>query len=152
MKEKLLMDNVYQLGDHRIQVRMENGVIRIKNDIHLWQLFDRDVKQRTHCLIDRIKADYRFNFGKPLQIHAKSIAIEIWGHLYYEYLLLRICRLLHIDPSTKKVKRLLRPSTIIDCGEKGKDSNRFIWDISIPFYRLISSLLPKNISAKDLKR
>lgn len=152
MAGKLLMDKTYQFRELYITITIEEGIVRIKNDVALWLFVSKDIKERTDWLIDCMLIDYATEIGKPLKIHSRSIAIEIWGHLYYEYFILLICHYLAINPSIKRIKRLLRSSEIIDCGEKCKDSNRFLWDFLTPFYKIIYFLLPKNIMGKNLKR
>lgn len=146
------MDKTYQFQEQCIKVSIEEGVVRIKNDLHLWFFFNERLQERTVWLIDCIMMDYVTEMGKSLSIHPRSIAIEIWGHFYYEYFILLICHYLDVDTSTRRIKKLLRPSEIIDCGEKDKDSNRFLWDLLTPLYKIIYFLLPKKIMTRNLKR
>lgn len=128
-----------------------SGIIHIINNIDLWRFFDADVVIRTQWLINAIQQDYLALFGKPLEIRNRSFAVEIWGHLYAEYYLLKISRFFgKIAP--KKLQYLIQRSASIDCGEKNIDNNRFLWDFLALGYIFFVYILPRNISSEGLKK
>lgn len=135
-----------------IVLSYEPEMVRITNNIDLWHFFDEDIRLRTDLLVDTIQQDYIDIFGKPLKIARKSLAIEIWGHLYFEYYLLYLSRFLRIGLKSKMFQRLIARSSVIDCGEKNKDRNRLLWDCLVLFYGLLQHLLPKNIGSTGLKK
>ena len=79
----------------------------------------------ARSLSDRILAAYRAEYGNELKISRESLAIEIYMH----YVVRHISRKLekHFRKNRLIQLALQRPE-IIDCGEKTKDNNRFIWD------------------------
>lgn len=134
-----------------IQVVFEEGIIRITNDLQLWIFYDQHIIERTVWLVNIIKQDYNEFFGKPLAISNRSLGLEIWGHLYYEVFILRFSKLFRLNIHSQRMKNLLKPAQIIDCGERDKDSNRRLWNLLAPLFSFISKLLPLNISKIGLK-
>ncbi|MEH6308228.1 hypothetical protein RYH73_21405 [Olivibacter sp. CPCC 100613] len=147
-----MVDRVLRYHSFTVRVGYEPGIIRISNDIDLWHFFDHDITQKTAWLINAIQQDHESLYGAPLKIRSNSLAVEIWGHLYFEYYLLRFARFLGIHHQSQKLQCLLGRTAIIDCGEKNKDSNRFLWDCFALFSSILPYILPKNISLKDLKK
>ncbi|WP_134090546.1 hypothetical protein [Olivibacter sp. XZL3] len=135
-----------------IEISYEPDMVHITNNIDLWRFFEEDIRLRTDLLIDTIQQDYVDIFGKPLKIARKSLAVEIWGHLYFEYYLLRLLRFLRIGLKSKIFQGLIARSAFIDCGEKDKDRNRLLWDCLALFYGVLQHLLPKNIGSTGLKK
>lgn len=134
-----------------IQVVFEEGIIRITNDLQLWIFYDQHIIERTAWLVNIIKQDYSEFFGKPLIISNRSLGLEIWGHLYYEVFILRFSKFFRLNVYSRRMKNMLKPVQIIDCGEREKDSNRRLWDFLAPLSSFISKLLPLNISKIGLK-
>ncbi|MFC6101683.1 hypothetical protein [Olivibacter domesticus] len=147
----LITYKTYTFHTIPIQVVFEEGIIRITNDLQLWIFYDQHIIERTVWLVNRIKQDYNEFFGKPLAISNRSLGLEIWGHLYYEVFILRFSKLFRLDIRSRRMKNLLKPAQIIDCGESDKDSNRRLWNLLAPLFSFIGKLLPLNISKIGLK-
>ncbi|QNL48354.1 hypothetical protein H8S90_16325 [Olivibacter sp. SDN3] len=143
------MDKTYYHHELHINVTFEKQIIRIKNDIYFWQFLNQNIEKRTRWLVQMIKTDYLDIFGTPLIIADQSFVLEIWGHVYIEYYMLKISHLLKLY-NNKVLKRVSKSSQIIDCGEKEKDTNRRLWDILAPLEKIIAMLLPKYIAKSGL--
>ena len=88
-------------------------------------------------LAARIREEYRGRFGKDLEISEKSLATEIRLHVQADNVLWRISRLPFGTGWKKLVDRVKIHTEMIDCGERGLDSNRRIFDVlsHIPLFR-----------------
>lgn len=135
-----------------INVKLEPSIIHIINDEELGKLLNDGVEATTDALVSLIKEAYSRLFGKALDISNASLAVEIWGHVYFEYL----AKVTEEKTDWKLIKQLADKITsnceVIDCGESQADSNRFFWDMMAPFKKTIVSLLPKQIDATKLDR
>lgn len=147
----LTLEKIYAFQSSFIQVIFEEGIIRITNNLQLWIFYDQHIVERTVWLVNMIKQDYSEFSGRPLAISNRSLGLEIWGHLYYEVLILSICKFLRLNGNSPCVKTLLKSAQIIDCGEQYKDSNRRLWDFLAPLHNTIGRFLPLYISMKKLK-
>lgn len=145
------MKKNYTLNEHRLQVRFGDGAVHIRNDKALWDFVDEHPRESVALLVRYIKQEYLAHAGKELQVSDNSLLLEIWGHLYYEYYVLKLRRFLNFRCFDRLALKLVKPSKSIDCGEKGKDSNRWLWDMFARYTPLFFKLLPKDISSKGLK-
>lgn len=103
----------------------------------------KDIEQRSSLLVDTIKSDYLAYKGKDLTISKDSLIIEIWGHIYAGYLARRIKKLLRFKLTNQVADFVLKRSDCIDCGERGIDSNRFLWDFLSNFKSMLLFFIPK---------
>lgn len=122
------MEKRYDLYGFPVTVAFGAGLVRIHNDRFLKQAVDSDPVQSVAKLVQWVKADHAAYTGQDLAIGDDSVAVEIWGHLYFEYFLLKYRRLLRIILFFGLYGRLCRSCVVIDCGERGKDPNRRFWD------------------------
>ncbi|GGE79166.1 hypothetical protein [Priestia taiwanensis] len=76
--------------------------------------------------------------GHDIHITAKSLAIEILGHVYVGNFAEVVKKIPHIPkitlPIVKTATKVTDRTDVIDCGEKDVDSNRWIWDRLAMFY------------------
>ncbi|WP_051293409.1 hypothetical protein [Olivibacter sitiensis] len=146
------MKKSYTINDCQVQVTFGHGTVHICNDMAFWQCVHQEPIKRVWALAALIKEDYIRHKGQALRISDRSLVVEIWGHLYYEYYVLRLKRRLNARWFDRLSVKLLKPADIIDCGEKGKDSNRWIWDLLSGAYGLIARSLPRGIADAGLKK
>ena len=125
---------------------MRNGVVSIINNADLWKYFSEEVNTRTTRLTQMIKRDYREFYNKELDIGENSLMVEIWAHIYYEYYILSIGSMFRTGWVKRLIEKLVKPSQSIDCGERGGDRNRRLWDILARYRSAISKLLPEGIA------
>ncbi|SEL16963.1 hypothetical protein [Parapedobacter koreensis] len=137
------MEKEYLIGDRVINVDIEEGMVHIINGEPLRNALIAKPGQSTVLLITQIKQDYVSRYGKPLVIGDNSFITEILGHLYIEYLLLKYRRLLQTALFFGLYKRLRQSCEVIDCGEAGKDPNRWFWDKLAPYGNRIARWLSK---------
>ena len=103
---------------------LEPRIVRISGDEKL-SVFLQEKLKAARSLSDRILAAYRAEYGNELKIGRESLAIEIYMH----YVVRQISRKLEKHFRKNRLIQLaLQRTEIIDCGEKTKDNNRFIWD------------------------
>ena len=123
------VEKTYTIAGCLLRVQWTDGVIRIVNDYGLQRLLMEQTEQRTAMLVDRLEADYRQYYQRPLQIGADSLAVEIWAHVYTERFFARLYRHFPWAPMRRLYHFIRRRCRIIDCGETRRDSNRWLWDL-----------------------
>lgn len=132
-----------------ISIRYENKIVRITCNEALTNYLKLP-GNGSIPLAEHILKTYESYFHKPLEITLHSLAVEILGHVYAdkfgaslnhisEHFSGEQMNLLH-----NLAEKLLERTSVIDCGEKSVDNNRFVWDFLEPFHSLIYLLLGKN--------
>ncbi|MFB2120096.1 hypothetical protein [Parapedobacter sp. 2B3] len=135
------MEKQYLLDGLPVQVTFADGLVRIVNDQPFKQAVTGQPEGNTTALVAKIKSDYKASFGNGLAIGDDSFVMEILGHLYFDYLLLRYKSLLRFICVFGLYDRFCRSCRVIDCGERGKDPNRWLWNKLVPFQKLLARRL-----------
>ncbi len=146
------MEKNYELAGEQIKAGLEPQIIRVYSNAALWQYLSVTPQIRFNQLVNTIKADYETEFGQALAIGNRSLIVEILVHVYCDYLGLSFNRLVKVKWIQNLVKKLLKRAEVVDCGEKGVDGNRWVWDLLAPFAPLFIKLLPENMNAKNIKQ
>jgi hypothetical protein len=146
------MKHVFVLNGYHIEVFFEEHSVHITNNHELWQLIGKDPIAATTALVQLIFKEFTTLHGREFEIHPDSLIVEIWGHVYFEYLALILGNLVRLKLITLVVDKLTSYCEVIDCGEKGYDNNRSLWDMLAPFISLIAGWLPENINDSSLKK
>ncbi len=126
-------------------------MVSIRCDAHLWQLADRRKRSDFRLLVHAIYQTHDARHGGPLRISERSFLLEIYGHIYVDYYLLRYARFFRALLSARLYVRLLQSCEDIDCGDRSKDPNRFFWNLLSALDWAIYPLFPQNISRKYVK-
>lgn len=137
------MKQRYEVEGYWVTVDLNQGLVRITNDNAFKHAVAIHPIQSVISLIDSIQAGYSTLYGTALAIGQDSFAVEIWGHLYFEYFLLKYNKLLRIIFLFGLYNRFLNSCQVFDCGEQGKDPNRWLWDWLARYRRKIETWLPK---------
>ncbi|MCX2574383.1 hypothetical protein [Pedobacter sandarakinus] len=145
------MEKLFYFQDYKVKVNYEPGIIRVCSDNELWQFLDGQASVRLEILSQAIKTQYQQIYNKALQIETDSLIVELVAHIYCDYIGLAFNKIVPIRYTQRIVGKLLKRAEIIDCGEKGHDSNRWLWDLLSAYKRTIVMVLPKNLHAKKLK-
>lgn len=111
----------------------EHGV-HLFNDKSLHDLMDVNPVEGIEKLAILLKNEFHLTQNRPLKISNKSLAIEIWGHFWFERLYLKIPHLFRILGLSERIEKSM---TEFDCAEYPIDNNRFVWDILSIFYKPI---------------
>ena len=143
----MMETKVYRWNACRIRVSYHTCSIHLVNDVMFWKWMSADTIRRSAKLARQIKDDFRTIHKRELEISDHSLIVEIWGHLYYEYYVLRLRHFLPGRRLKAWAKKSTKPSAVIDCGEKGSDKNRFLWDFLAVFKPVFSVWIPRNIYA-----
>ncbi|MGG3572561.1 hypothetical protein ABES80_08685 [Bacillus gobiensis] len=118
---------ITKVGEYELQVAYEVGLVRINSDENLYSLLDNE-KSGASTIAAVVKNKYQAILGKELDIETNSLAIEILGHVYPN----KIIDATRSVPMPEKAKEFINmlhdKASVIDCGERGKDENRMIWD------------------------
>lgn len=115
------------------------------NDDELKALLNHDLITETAHLVREMKKVHHAAYGIPLQITDRSIEMEIWGHLYCEYIFYDIYRRIPWKPLGRLYRFVKYHCTVIDIGESSRDSNRFVWDLLSVGRKLIAMLLKRKL-------
>lgn len=145
------MQQTYQLHGVSITIDIKENSVHITNNKALWQFLSQHIDQRTTELVSLIGHDFQELNNRELAITNDSLAVEIWGHVYFEYWALAIDHLFKLKLISSLVDAAVKYSEIIDCGEEGFDSNRKLWDFLAPQKSRIASWLPEHIDKKEWK-
>ncbi len=135
------MEKQYTLDGVSVRVTFVKGLVRIVNDMPFKQAVVGQPEKITTALVAEIKADYEAVFGSALAIPDDSFVVEILGHLYFDYLLLKYRRILKFICRFGLYDRFCASCKVIDCGEYGKDPNRWVWDKLVPFRKTLAKQL-----------
>ena len=145
------MKHVFTLNGYDIEVFFEEHSVHITNNQELWQLVGANPEASTTALVRLIFTEFDRLYGREFNIHPDSLIVEVWGHVYFEYIALILDNLIKMNLVTQVMDKLISYCEVIDCGEKGYDNNRSFWDMLAPFTSLIAGWLPENIGDKKLK-
>jgi len=137
------MKRQYTLYNQPVEVDLEEGLVRISNNGCLARLMVTQHERSTASLVDLIQADHLAQYGRGLEISTDSLVMEIWGHIYFGYILLKYKKLMRFIFLFGLYNRFLRSCVVIDCGEQGKDPNRKLWDLLTPFRNWVGRRLAK---------
>ncbi len=138
------MQKKFKYQDGELFVAFGQGVVRIDNNERLWVYINTHPPEKTKALTGWIQQTYAEAFGGRLEISDHSLMMEIWGHIYFEYFLLRNERLGKFFFPFGLYERLVASCEAIDCGERGLDGNRWLWDLLGIFTPLVGKLIPRN--------
>lgn len=136
------MEKQYFLNDFQVHVAFADGIIRITNNRALKLAIQAHPEKSVDLLVRSIQEDYLLHNNKMLLVTSDSLVVEIWGHIYFEYFLLRYNKLLQFILIFGLYGRFRKSCEVIDCGELGKDPNRRLWDVLTPYRRTIAKRLP----------
>ncbi len=131
------MQKTIRLEGRELTVIFGQGVVRIENSEELLTYIGGNPGTRTRQLVEAIQAIYSQNYGSRLDIADNSFIVEIWGHTYFEYSMLRNERLGRFLFPFGLYRRLVDSCKVIDCGEARIDGNRWLWDLLSVFAPLI---------------
>jgi len=137
------MNKTYLLYGYAIAVVIDKGLVRITNDEALKSVAAVQPLVFAERLVDLIQADYRGAYGETLAIGRLSLIVEIVGHLYVEYCLLKYSMLFRIIFPFGLYNRFRRSCEVIDCGERRRDPNRWFWDRLVPLRGWLGKRLAK---------
>ncbi|MFD2287471.1 hypothetical protein GJU39_07860 [Pedobacter petrophilus] len=145
------MEKIYNLANSEVKVGLEPKLVRVYSDTALWTFLKTDAGKRFELLAETIKYDYATTFGNELKITNDSLIVEILVHVYCDYLGLRFNRIVKIKFIQNIVNKLLERAEVVDCGERGVDGNRWVWDFLARYKMIFFRILPKNLNVRKLK-
>ncbi|MGV3763791.1 hypothetical protein [Parapedobacter sp.] len=126
-----------------IRIDIEEGLVRITNDPSFRRTALGRAETPMGTLFDRVQVNHQQVFGRELTLDKESFIVEIWGHLYVHHLLLKYKRILKVVLVFGLYDRFFRSCEVIDCGERDKDPNRWLWDMLVPFRKILGRQLAK---------
>lgn len=138
----MTMERSYCIEGYTVRVVLRDRLIQISNDEGLHGLLEQDLISRTADLVATIKADYAKVMDKQLAISDDSLVVEIWAHVYAERFTLALKQAVDLAIMDEVADFAVSRSEVIDCGERSKDSNRFVWDLLASFKTFIARFLP----------
>lgn len=137
------MEKTLEVQGYGIPVSFDEHSVHIVNDDALQQLLEMDAAVATGLLVQQILDTFEQHYNRPLDINPDSIAVEIWGHVYFSYLGQLLEKLIALKLIEKIAGIILSACAVIDCGEPGYDQNRWFWDMLAPFKDRIAGWLPE---------
>lgn len=115
------------VGGQPIQIACKKGVVSIQNDDKLLKLLKEPTE--AEAVAKAAKKLYEEQLGQKLDIATGSLHTEILGHVYPDRFMKMLDSLKLPAFADKGIEKVLTRTAVIDCGEAGKDGNRFIWDL-----------------------
>lgn len=117
--------------NYPIHVAFTNHSVHVKNTEVLDELL-KDKGLICRDIAQTVKKNYEETMKKDLDISTDSIALEILGHVYPNKLASVLYTIL---PALQSMPGFILDKTeIINIGESGYDSNRWVWDRLEPLY------------------
>lgn len=138
------MEKELQVLGRNIKVAMTQHKIKLVNDTELAALLAQQTEAATDALVTAMKTSFREQNGKEFDVSDHSVAVEIWGHVYAESFAEAVKSLSPFGFIDTLADKVIGHCEVIDIGETGRDSNRFIWDRLASFKSNIAALLPKH--------
>ncbi|MEP6684493.1 MAG: hypothetical protein ABJA35_14585 [Parafilimonas sp.] len=138
------MNTIIKVLDNKIDVSIEDHIIRITNNDALTNLLTYDTEARTAQLVHSIKVAYYKLFNKNLEVSDTSMIVEIWGHVYTEKFADAVKSATSFKLINKLAEKIIERCGIIDIGERAYDYNRFVWDGLAHAKSIIAKFLPGN--------
>lgn len=130
-----------------IQIRYTDRAVHVLTDENLAAYLNGECKDDARRLADYILVEYEQRFLKPLCITRDSLAVEILVHVFADRLTKRLLEKDSVLPESIRnvlepvLKKIERSTSVIDCGEREVDNNRFVFDALAPCCGLISEIL-----------
>lgn len=138
------MEKLFQYSTGQFKVGFRPGMVSIHNDDHLWRFLQTHARVRTQELVDWVQTQHEEAYGHRIRISDQSFVMEIWGHVYFEYFMLRNEKVGRILFPFGLYSRLVKSCEEVDCGESPIDHNRWLWDILGIFTPIVGRLIPRN--------
>lgn len=108
-----------------IEYSIDTNSIHIVND-NLFQYFIERDEENAWSFVREVKYHFREVNHRNLRISDRSLVVEIYGHILPDKI---------ADFIPFGIGDIIQAKTeVIDCGEEGFDSNRFLWDIIAGFW------------------
>ena len=136
------------LYGYPIKVLINKGLICITNDAALKYAAMLQPLAFAKQLVNWTQEDHQETYGETIAINNHSFIAEIWGHLYFEYCLLKYSAFGKFIFPFGLYRRFLRSCEVIDCGERGRDPNRRLWDKLVPIRGWLGRRLAKAMHDK----
>ena len=128
MKENKLWMNYFEIlmftnpkfkNKFGIEYRIDTHTIHIVND-DLFQRYIDQKEENAWKFVREVKDQFKKENHRNLRITDRSLVVEIYGHILPDKI---------ADFIPFGIGNLIQDKTeVIDCGEEGFDSNRFVWD------------------------
>lgn len=135
---------ILDIYGYKILVNYTRGIISIDNNQSFQKLMNDIPKSGILELTTQAKRHYFEIYAEAIRITDRSLALEIWGHYFFEKYFSTF-KVLFKKLGLKSIKnRLVQATDAFDCGEKAYDSNRLIWDFGAIFYPVISYFIRDN--------
>src|SRR5690606_37693602 len=111
------MNEIYDIQGFQITVVFKPGLVSIRCDSSLWKMADRRNRADFRDLAGRIYTRHLAAYGRALAIRERSFLMEIHGHIYADYYLLRYGRVSRGRLGPRRDTRVLQPCEGMDGGD-----------------------------------
>lgn len=129
------------IQNSNISVLLHKNRIGIVNNDQLAALVSGIGNNTTEELVSAIKKEYSRLFNKEFNVSDDSIVVEIWGHIYADKFADAVKSISPIKLVDELADKISARCEMINIGEKGYDSNRFVWDLLAPLKSAIAAIL-----------
>lgn len=137
------MKEIICINNKNITVKFKEHSLHVFADAELISLLSQKTEVVTDELVEAILLKYHSLFNTDFTVSRKSLAVEIWGHVYADKLMIAIQSIAIFGFLKRLIERFKKRFEKIDIGEKGHDYNRFLWDFLSKFKTRIAKFLPK---------
>ncbi len=137
------MKEIICINNKNITVKFKEHSLHVFADAELKSLLSQKTAIVTDELVEAILLKYCSLFNTDFTVSRNSLAVEIWGHVYADKLMIALQSIAVFGFLKRLIERFKKRFEKIDIGEKGHDYNRFLWDFLSKFKTRIAKLLPK---------
>jgi hypothetical protein len=143
------MEKQYELSNCIILVYFYDRLIKIEEASALKKYLSSDIEARSNVLVNAIKLDYLIFCNEELKVSSNSMIVEIWGHALASAFANWLANTFNFAPIKKFASWIKNRSDSVDCGERGIDHNRILWDILSILKKPIALLVSKSPKNKS---
>lgn len=135
-----------------VKIELQPGLVKVYSNLQLWEYLTGKNHSKIVSLLVEIKKEYFERYGKALNISNSSLMVEILAHVYCHGLGLKIFPYVKLDFIRKFLKKLIDRAQIVDCGERTRDSNRWVWNFLAHFNKVILAFFPFDLNVSNLSQ
>jgi hypothetical protein len=137
------MTDTISIHNKNIRVIFREHSVHVIAGAELMALLSHNTAAVTLELVEAIQLKYQSVFNADFKVSQRSMAVEIWGHVYADKLMIALQSISVFGFLKRLIEKIKKRLEKIDIGERGHDYNRFFWDGLSFLQPAIAKLFPK---------